>query len=184
MTEAYKVVWLDYGKSWFEARLTGNATSEKYHHDAEVQRLVAEARAEAFEEMAHIMPRYFGVWSSTGVHIGVWEEGDIAAKVVSDYPGGVVRDLIDQAAIRALSDVPPRQVTPQEAAKVLLSGKLTDDVIHAALAGHYGKRAAKASTIYGADMTANGVNYSFKDGFKRMFRAALRALANGGDSNG
>ena len=73
---------------------------------------------------------------------------------------------------------------PQEAAKVLLSGKLTDDVIHAALAGHYGKRAAKASTIYGADMTANGVNYSFKAGFKRMFRAALRALANGGDSNG
>jgi len=68
------------------------------HSDA----LIAAAREDGRREAAHLMPRYFGVWSSTGVHIGIWEDGAIAAKVLEEYPGGVVRDLIDAAAILAL----------------------------------------------------------------------------------
>lgn len=62
----------------------------------------AQARREALEKAFHMMPRYFGVWSLTGVHIGVWEDGKIAADVLAEYPGGVMRDLIDASDIRAL----------------------------------------------------------------------------------
>ena len=30
MTDAYKTIWLDYGKDWFNARLTGNETCVEY----------------------------------------------------------------------------------------------------------------------------------------------------------
>jgi len=53
-------------------------------------------------EAAHLMPRYHGVWSSTGVHIGVWGDGATAAKVLAEYPGGISRDLIDMNDILAL----------------------------------------------------------------------------------
>jgi hypothetical protein len=42
-----------------------------------------------------IMPRFHGVWSATGVHIGTWDDGYIAAKILAEYPNGVIRDLID-----------------------------------------------------------------------------------------
>jgi len=61
-----------------------------------------QVREAALRESAHLMPRYFGVWSSTGVHIGVWDDGETAAKVLEEYPGGVARDLIDADEILAL----------------------------------------------------------------------------------
>ncbi|WHZ33448.1 hypothetical protein [Sagittula sp. MA-2] len=64
---------------------------------------LAQARREALEEAARTMPRYFGVWSSTGVHIGVWEDGKVAADVLAEYPGGFMRDLLDVSALRTLA---------------------------------------------------------------------------------
>lgn len=68
----------------------------------EVEAQLATARRDALEEALYLMPRYYGCWSSTGVHIGVWEDGATAAKVLEEYPQGVMRDLIDVEAIRAL----------------------------------------------------------------------------------
>jgi hypothetical protein len=61
------------------------------------------ARRDALGDVLHLMPRYYGVWSSTGVHIGVWEDGATAAEVLEEYPQGVMRDLVDMEAIRALA---------------------------------------------------------------------------------
>ena len=62
------------------------------------------AREAALREAAHLMPRFYGVWSVTGVHIGVWDDLGIAYKVLAEYPQGVMRDLIDMNAILALID--------------------------------------------------------------------------------
>ncbi|MFG6599346.1 MULTISPECIES: hypothetical protein [unclassified Sulfitobacter] len=67
-----------------------------------MRREVEIARNDALREAKHLMPRYFGVWSSTGVHIGVWDDGPTAAKVLGEYPGGKMRDLIDADDIDAL----------------------------------------------------------------------------------
>lgn len=72
-----------------------------------------------------------------------------------------------------------RPVTVAEAAKVLLGAKAKDDHIEAAMVAHYGEAQRKLS-IYGADLTANGKNWSFKDGFKRLLRGYLRALSHEG----
>ena len=69
-----------------------------------VDALVAEKVREALTEAAHLMPRYFGVWSSTGVHIGVWNDGATAASVLGEYPAGQMLDLIDASASLALRD--------------------------------------------------------------------------------
>ena len=42
MTDAYKTIWLDYGKDWFNARLTGNETCVEYIR-ADLARPIAEA---------------------------------------------------------------------------------------------------------------------------------------------
>ena len=71
---------------------------------AQLEAALATARRDALEEAVHLMPRYFGVWSSTGVHIGVWDDGATAAKVLGEYSQGVMRDLIDAEDIRALAN--------------------------------------------------------------------------------
>lgn len=69
-----------------------------------VDALVAEKVREALTEAAHLMPRFFGVCSSTGVPIGVWDDGQTAASVLGEYPAGQMLDLIDASAILALRD--------------------------------------------------------------------------------
>lgn len=59
--------------------------------------------AGAIKEASHIMPRYFAVYSRTGVHIGVWEDGFIASQVLSEYPGGRIIETVEVASIRALT---------------------------------------------------------------------------------
>jgi predicted nucleic acid-binding Zn-ribbon protein len=46
-----------------------------------------------------MLPRYFSVWSSTGVHIGVWEDGATAAQVLREYPGGECLDLLPVSTV-------------------------------------------------------------------------------------
>jgi len=47
------------------------------------------------KRLAGVMPRYFGIWSSTGVHVGVWEDGCIAGKVLADeYPSGKIIEMV------------------------------------------------------------------------------------------
>jgi hypothetical protein len=48
--------------------------------------------------------------------------------------------------------------------------------IHAALIGHYGK-SAEGATIQGVSLTVKGVDWTFKQGFTRMLKAYLRAIA-------
>jgi Lar family restriction alleviation protein len=64
--------------------------------------------------------------------------------------------------------------------------RLDEGLIIAALHGHYGK---SATNIDGIDLTVNGYNWSFREGFKRMWagvrkelnrRAALRATDDAG----
>ena len=68
------------------------------------------------------------------------------------------------------------QMTPEQAARVLLNSRLSRKAVYAALIGHYGKR-AEAIGIKGVDLTSNGKNWTFDDGFRRMWRGALRAIA-------
>ena len=57
------------------------------------------------ETVARAMPRYFAVWSATGVHVGVWEDGKIASDVLSEYPGGTMRELIEvSSALDAMGE--------------------------------------------------------------------------------
>jgi hypothetical protein len=102
-------------------RLVDTAVEMKNRAErAEAQ--LAKAREDALREASHLMPRYFGIWSATGVHIGVWEDGAIAAKVLADvYGGGVMRDLIDVQDILALIDTPTPTPAPSP-----------DDVVRAA----------------------------------------------------
>jgi hypothetical protein len=56
--------------------------------------------------------------------------------------------------------------------------KLTDAMIEAAIEAHYGKRRTRAvGGAEGVDMTANDINYSAKQAFKRMWAGAASALA-------
>jgi hypothetical protein len=94
---------IQYGHEWMEW-LAADRPLVPIDDLRAVQDALATARRDALEEAIHLMPRYFGVWSSTGVHIGVWDDGATAAKVLEEYPQGVMRDLIDVKAIRALAD--------------------------------------------------------------------------------
>ena len=49
------------------------------------------------------------------------------------------------------------------------------DMIYAAAEGHYGKKAVKGLGPNGIDLTVNGKNWTFADGFTRMYRAAIQA---------
>lgn len=70
--------------------------------------------------------------------------------------------------------------TVQEAARVLLDHRLPDGPVNAALVGHYGKRLGELG-VNGVDLTVNDKNWTFNEGFRRMWRAALRALAEQGE---
>jgi hypothetical protein len=50
---------------------------------------------EEVKRLAGVMPRYFGIWSQTGVHVGVWEDGHIAGRVLADeYPYGKQVEMV------------------------------------------------------------------------------------------
>jgi hypothetical protein len=89
------------------------------HRIRKLEAKLAAARAEGYaqgvREAAHLMPKRFGVWSRTGCHIGVWDDRKIAASIFSQYPGGVMRDLIDMTDILALldTDTPTPDLSPQ-----------------------------------------------------------------------
>lgn len=57
MTDAYQTIWLDYGKDWFNARLTGNETSVEYiRADLARPMTVAEAAKVLLAELDLIEP--------------------------------------------------------------------------------------------------------------------------------
>lgn len=37
---------------------------------------------------------YFAVYSQTGVHIGLWQDGKFAAEVQSEHPGNTITELV------------------------------------------------------------------------------------------
>lgn len=53
--------------------------------------------------------------------------------------------------------------------------KLTDKMIEAALVGHYGKKALEGG-IYGVDLASDGRDYTFAQGFRRMWRGINTAM--------
>lgn len=63
--------------------------------------LIREAEARGMERAVHVMPHYFAVYSVTGVHIGVWEDGQIAGDVLAEYAGGSIVEMVPISAIRA-----------------------------------------------------------------------------------
>ena len=158
MTEAPKKIWAQQSATGWDEPVSTPCRVEHfhlYHHDAEVQRLVAEARAKAFEEAANV------VGDRRDANTAIWEK--------TGNPGWLaVLAHLDQArdAILALSDAPPRQVTPQEAAKVLLD-HWYDDKRRASdeITGEIEKMWRRHS------LPETGLYY------------ILRALANGGDSD-
>lgn len=161
MTETPTKIYLDLSskETFFpdEANF-GSDGLDLYHHDAEVQRLVAEARAEAFEEAANV------VGDRRDANTAIWEK--------TGNPGWLaVLAHLDQArdAIRALSDAPPRQVTPQKAAKVLLSDRF----------GGYGNRSAMQA-MWDFVHEQHGRHMLPVSHYDGVLQAALRALANGG----
>lgn len=70
------------------------------HHNAMMAALV--------EKATHIMPRYFAVYSRTGVHIGVWEDGFTASQVLAEYPGGRIIETVEVSEIAALTPADAR----------------------------------------------------------------------------
>lgn len=57
----------------------------------------------------------------------------------------------------------------------LVPVKPTDAMAHAAACAHYGKRQADRNGIVGIDVTANDINYSFLQAFRRFWKGALAA---------
>lgn len=53
--------------------------------------------------------------------------------------------------------------------------RLDDGLIEAAMLAHYGKRASNLG-INGVDLTANDTNWTFRDGFKRMWAGVRKEL--------
>ena len=47
-------------------------------------------------------PRRFAVYSPTGVHIGLWGDGKIAADVAAESPGNTIEELISADEYEAL----------------------------------------------------------------------------------
>jgi hypothetical protein len=81
-------------KAFADHMLTTNMRANKREREAKAD--IANLRAENDRLRGiGIMPRFHGVWSATGVHIGTWDDGHIATKVLAEYPNGVMRDLID-----------------------------------------------------------------------------------------
>jgi len=81
----------------------------------------------------------------------------------------------------ALDAMPAKEVTVQEAAQVILKHlryRSKDEEFEAALVAHYGDE-TRILSIYGAELPARGVEWSFRDGFKRMLQGYLRALSEG-----
>lgn len=76
------------------------ATPEALATSPEVAKLIREAEARGMERAVHVMPHYFAVYSVTGVHIGVWEDGQIAGDVLAEYAGGSIVEMVPISAIR------------------------------------------------------------------------------------
>lgn len=77
------------------------ATPEALAASPEAAKLIADAEARGMERAVHVMPHYFAVYSVTGVHIGVWEDGQIAGDVLAEYAGGSIVEMVPISAIRA-----------------------------------------------------------------------------------
>ena len=113
------------------------------------------------------------------IYLAEMEYGD--TEMEGQYPEwGHLTDRCKSSRIHlaraALSALPPQEVSVQEAARVLLGERVKADHVEAAMVGHYGE-GQRSLTIHGVDLTVNGKNWSFNDGFKRMLKAYLRALS-------
>lgn len=102
----------------------------------------------------------------------------IAAQALNNPPGDAMtrRDMI-LACRTALASIPDARQS--DSGEVERLPRLDDGLIEAAMRGHYGKA---ASNIIGLNLTAQGIDWSFRDGFKRMWagvRKELRARAEG-----
>ena len=78
------------------------------------------------------------------------------------------------AAARAALPAPEQ---PAQASEVERLPRLTRAMIAAACAGHFGKRATDQLGIEGIDLTADGRNWTFEQGFRRMWRGIAKHLA-------
>lgn len=83
----------------------------------------------------------------------------------------VARRLLTQSAAAALS--PPTSGEEMRLREAL--PRLDDGLIEAAMLAHYGKWASNLG-INGVDLTANDANWTFRDGFKRMWAGVRKEL--------
>lgn len=95
---------------------------------------------------------------------------------------GVIGNLDDRAwaekALRALPVVQIHTTADAPAVKVKALPRLTGAMVEAACVGHYGRKAvAQLGGAGGVDMTADGINYTFPDAFRRMWRGIAKHLA-------
>lgn len=81
----------------------------------------------------------------------------------------VFRSSVIAAALAALrANAPEADEATVERVKL---PRLSEKMIRAACKAHYGE-----DNIDGIDLTANGCNYTFRDGFKRMWKGVATAL--------
>ena len=97
---------------------------------------------------------------------------------------GCMHDFFPDRASSVLSGaLIPRPAEPAQAAQVDLVAKLprlTEAMIIAACKAHYGSKIVDQLGIDGIDLATEAREYTFRDGFKRMWsgvRAVLRANA-------
>ncbi|MBR9766077.1 MAG: hypothetical protein GYB53_21810 [Rhodobacteraceae bacterium] len=108
MTDAPERIWTDYRPG-----LYGHSVShtEPKGWDVDPEEYIRADLARPVPQPVGVKPRYFGVWSATGVHIGVWDDGKTAYGVLSEYPGGQIVEMVPVSAL----DPQPAMLSREEA---------------------------------------------------------------------
>lgn len=111
---------------------------------------------------------------------GILQSHNVRREAVSPmgaiYGNGHTRNLED-AALRAIEAALSERAGEVQTVYVDLPPelpRLTDGIIYAACAGHYGAR--NFHTTDGVAMTVQGVDYSFTEAFRRMWTAIRKHL--------
>lgn len=116
------------------------------------------------DRVAAECPQYLGTYSGQSKIDSALAKADL---ILAYQPGLDDLDQTDLAAMSkvldALDEAPPER--PRKP-------RLTTQIIEAAAVGHYGKKGKRWVSIEGLDLTVDGINWSFRDAFTRMWHAA------------
>ncbi len=105
---------------------------------------------------------HFAVSSSTGVHIGLWQDGKIAHDVLREYPGGTLAELVDFdliAETKAERDQLATQVLALREALKELSAQVGADHVKFETDAYYVRQAMVAAdkALTSTETTANTI---------------------------